>query len=128
MEEGHQTERMIELDIWIMVSGPERHNVPKRILNVESLDYQYKSRPGLVEMPLDQLEREQGGVRAKKKAGQVLPEVAGLWKENEGPFFLGKTTSYADLVQYHSKSVIHLHKARIKPGGSEHTKKRRREN
>jgi glutathione S-transferase len=72
--------------------------VPKRILNAESIGYWYTSRPGLIGMPLDQLEREKGGVRAWNEAGPVLREVTVLLKENEGPFFLGKTASYADLV------------------------------
>ncbi|KAJ5856519.1 Glutathione S-transferase N-terminal [Penicillium soppii] len=64
--------------------------VPKRILNAESIGYWYTSRPGLIGMPLDQLEREKGGVRAWNEAGPVLREVTVLLKENEGPFLLGQ--------------------------------------
>lgn len=72
--------------------------VPKRILNAESVDYWYTSRPALVGMPLDQLEREKGGVQAWNEAEPALCEVTVLLNENEGPFFLGQTVSYADLV------------------------------
>ncbi|KGO47787.1 Glutathione S-transferase, N-terminal [Penicillium expansum] len=72
--------------------------VPKRILNAESLDYWYTTRSAMVGMPLDQLEREKGGVRAWNEAGPALCEVTALLKENEGPFFMGNTISYADLV------------------------------
>ncbi|CAI7678909.1 unnamed protein product [Penicillium pancosmium] len=72
--------------------------VPKRILNTESVDYWYTSRPALVGMPLDQLEREKGGIQAWNEAEPVLREVTALLNENEGPFFLGQTVGYADLV------------------------------
>ncbi|KAF7560081.1 hypothetical protein G7046_g4076 [Stylonectria norvegica] len=73
--------------------------VPKRILNDASLEYWYRTRSATVGMPLDQLEKEQGGQPAWDAAKPVLAEVEALLKQNpEGPFFLGKTVSYADFV------------------------------
>jgi len=72
--------------------------VPKRVLNDESLDFWYSTREERFGMPLDQLEREKGGDRAWDQAEPALREVTALLKENAGPFFLGDTVSYADLV------------------------------
>ncbi|OQE38924.1 hypothetical protein PENCOP_c007G03622 [Penicillium coprophilum] len=74
--------------------------VPKRILNEESLEYWYTTREAMVGMSLDQFEKEKGGVRAWNEVEPVLREVTALLKENEGPFFMGKTASYADLVWF----------------------------
>lgn len=52
----------------------------------------------MVGMPLDQLEREQGGKQAWEAAAPVLAEVEALMREHEGPFFLGEEVSYADFV------------------------------
>jgi glutathione S-transferase len=72
--------------------------VPKKILNEESVDYWYSTREKFFGMPLDQLEKEQGGDRAWDQAEPALRGITALLKENDGPFFLGNTASYADLV------------------------------
>ncbi|CAM1504384.1 Fc.00g019750.m01.CDS01 [Cosmosporella sp. VM-42] len=71
--------------------------VPRNILNEGSLNYWYETRAKTAGMPLDQLEKEKGGQQAWDAAQPVLHEVEALLKENtDGPFFLGKTISYAD--------------------------------
>jgi glutathione S-transferase len=49
-------------------------------------------------MPVDQLEKEKGGELAWNEAEPALRGATALLKENQGPFFLGETVSYADLV------------------------------
>jgi glutathione S-transferase len=74
-------------------------SVPRNILNDASVEYWYTTRSKVVGMPLDQLERDQGGKVAWDAAQPILHEVEALLKENaEGPLFLGKTVSYADFV------------------------------
>ncbi|KAJ5881592.1 Glutathione S-transferase N-terminal [Penicillium soppii] len=72
--------------------------VPRQILNEESVGYWNSTREQAFGMSLDQLEREKGGERAWNEAEPALREVTALLQENEGPFFLGNTVSYADLV------------------------------
>ncbi|KAJ5082396.1 hypothetical protein N7532_011439 [Penicillium argentinense] len=74
------------------------NQVPKRILNDASLDYWYKTRHEFCGMPVEELEKTQGGEKAWNQAEPVLREVTALLKQNEGPYLLGSTVSYADLV------------------------------
>ncbi|ODM23286.1 hypothetical protein SI65_00875 [Aspergillus cristatus] len=72
--------------------------VPKRILNDASLEYWYTTRERMFGMPLDRLEKEQGGDRAWGEVEVAIREATALLKEQNGPFFMGDTPSYADLV------------------------------
>ncbi|ORY57825.1 uncharacterized protein BCR38DRAFT_448764 [Pseudomassariella vexata] len=72
--------------------------LPKRLLNEASLPYWYETRSKQLSMPVDEYHAEEGGDKAWKRAREILPKVTEMLKENEGPFFLGKTASYADLV------------------------------
>ncbi|KAF5020101.1 hypothetical protein F66182_7864 [Fusarium sp. NRRL 66182] len=73
--------------------------VPERLLNDKSLPYWHETRTGMVGMPLDQYYEENGGQQAWDGAKEPLHEVEALLKDNsDGPFFLGKTPSYADFV------------------------------
>ncbi|KAM5355337.1 hypothetical protein ACJ41O_001983 [Fusarium nematophilum] len=73
--------------------------VPERLLSEESVGYWHETRSKMVGMPLDQLNKEKGGQQAWDAAQPVLHEVEALLKESsDGPFFLGKTPSYADFV------------------------------
>lgn len=51
-------------------------------------------------MPLDEYERQLGGEKAWIEALPALLEITSLLKERqtEGPFFLGKDISYADII------------------------------
>lgn len=73
--------------------------VPKNLLGDESLEYWHETRSEMVNMPLDQLDREKGGQQPWDAAKPILDEIEALLQENsDGPFFLGKTPSYADFV------------------------------
>ncbi|KAJ4146500.1 hypothetical protein NW754_001965 [Fusarium falciforme] len=90
-------------EIMPRIMGPLRPiyftTVPERLLNEESVPYWHETRSKLAGMPLDQLNKEKGGQVAWDAAKPIIAEVEALLKENsEGPFFLGKTPSYADFV------------------------------
>lgn len=71
--------------------------IPARLLNEASLPYWYETRAKAAGMPLDQLAEHQGGAAAFAKAEPMLKEVTALLAEkSDGPFFMGKTVSYAD--------------------------------
>lgn len=72
--------------------------VPKRLLNEASHEYWYRTREDKVGMKLDVLEETEGGEVALAKAEPLLRQVTGWLKENDGPFFMGNTVSYADFV------------------------------
>ncbi|KAJ5308989.1 hypothetical protein N7508_004368 [Penicillium antarcticum] len=90
------------------------------ILNDASLEYWYTTREKFVGMPVDQLEKEKGGELAWNEAEPALRSATALLKENEGPFFMGDTISYADLVW---ASVL-LFSKRLGPGFFEEATKR----
>lgn len=72
--------------------------VPVRLLTEKSIPYFTATREKAVGMPLDQFHRENGGPKAWEAARKPLSKIAALLEEKEGPFFLGKTVSYADFV------------------------------
>ncbi|CAG7561360.1 unnamed protein product [Fusarium equiseti] len=74
-------------------------HVPGRILNEKSQPYWYETRSKMAGQPLDELYQKEGGQSAWDNAKPHVQEVEALLRENsEGPFFLGKTPSYADFV------------------------------
>lgn len=72
--------------------------VPKRLLNEASVEYFVRKREERVGMKLDELEKTEGGELGFAKAAPLLRQVTGWLKENDGPFFMGTTVSYADFV------------------------------
>jgi glutathione S-transferase len=73
--------------------------VPRDILNERSIYYFNKTRAERFGMPLDEFEKsEKGGEKAWENAAPNLSQLARVLKENGGPFFLGKTVSYADFI------------------------------
>ncbi|KAJ6044811.1 uncharacterized protein N7446_003005 [Penicillium canescens] len=94
--------------------------VPRDILNDASLEFWYTTREKFFGMPVDQLEKTKGGVLAWNEAEPALRGATALLKENQGPFFLGETVSYADLVW---ASVLIFSK-RLGPGFFEEALKR----
>lgn len=73
--------------------------VPRDILNAESAEYFWRTRKELFGMELDELEKTQGGDKAWEAATPGLKKLGDLLREKpEGPYFLGKTVSYADFV------------------------------
>lgn len=72
--------------------------VPNQLLNEASLEYWYRTREEKVGMKLDVLEQTEGGEPGFAKAEPLLRQVTGWLTENDGPFFMGNTVSYADFV------------------------------
>ncbi len=48
-------------------------------------------------MPLEQFHRERG-VNAWEKSEEGFSKITAMLQENEGPFFMGHTVSYADFI------------------------------
>ncbi|KAI0473926.1 putative glutathione S-transferase [Xylariaceae sp. FL0804] len=73
--------------------------VVKRLLTEYNHPYWYRTREEWVGMPLEQFEREQGGEQAFIKAEEPLRAVTSVLRDNgDGPFFMGKTVSFADFI------------------------------
>ncbi|KAI1338730.1 thioredoxin-like protein [Xylariaceae sp. FL0016] len=71
--------------------------VVKRLLNDCNHEYWHRTRSEWFGMPLDQYEKEHGGEFAFSRSDEYLSNITALLRENEdGPFFMGKTVSYAD--------------------------------
>ncbi|KAL1607688.1 hypothetical protein SLS60_002623 [Paraconiothyrium brasiliense] len=71
--------------------------VPKNLLSNVSAEYFYLTREASYGKPLTQMEAE-----AKEEAWEemkpVAKEIGDLLREEGGPFFLGETVSYADVI------------------------------
>lgn len=77
------------------VRGHWMANIPRNVLNEASNVYWIPTREERLGMTLDELEKTEG--QDWEKAKPLLHQVTGWLKENnDGPFFLGKTVSYAD--------------------------------
>ncbi|KAF4494680.1 glutathione S-transferase [Fusarium agapanthi] len=75
------------------------YTVPNNILSEKSIPYWHETRSKMAGQPIEELHKEKGGQQAWDNAKAHIQEVEALLKENsEGPFFLGKTPSYADFV------------------------------
>ncbi|CAJ2500363.1 Uu.00g032160.m01.CDS01 [Anthostomella pinea] len=71
--------------------------VPKLILNDASVPYFVSTRENSIGVTLDQYAKEKGGEVAYQAAAPALKELTAMLKENgDGPYFMGKTVSYAD--------------------------------
>lgn len=71
---------------------------PRYVLNPPSAEYFDRTRAARFGMPLSQLENEKGGESAWKIAEPKWKELGTLLKAEVGPFFMGKTVSYADMI------------------------------
>ncbi|KAL9074355.1 MAG: hypothetical protein Q9161_002341 [Pseudevernia consocians] len=72
--------------------------VPRFVLNPPSVEYFERTRGARLGMTLSQLETEKGGESAWKAVEPKWKELGNLLKAEGGPFFMGKTVSYADLI------------------------------
>ncbi|GAB1317993.1 hypothetical protein MFIFM68171_08203 [Madurella fahalii] len=71
--------------------------VPRRLLAEESIHYWYESKERLAGIPVDVIEREEGGVVAYDRLEPALKEITAMLKENTaGPFFNGAEVGYVD--------------------------------
>jgi glutathione S-transferase len=74
--------------------------VPELLLSERSAEYFQRTRKERFGMTLDELARsEKGGEAAWEEAKPVIQEIVAILHEHEeGPYVLGKTPSYADLI------------------------------
>ncbi|KAK9438332.1 putative glutathione S-transferase [Metarhizium brunneum] len=73
--------------------------IPTNLLNEASVDYWYTTRNKSVGMAVQEFEQRNGGEVAYIGAEPFLQRITILLQENNnGPFFMGKTISYADFI------------------------------
>lgn len=73
--------------------------VPKRLLNDPSAEYFTRTRSEDVGAPLDEFGKQTSDDDCFKTAEPAIREVTAMLKENtDGPFFMGSTFSWADIV------------------------------
>jgi glutathione S-transferase len=68
-----------------------------RVLSDKSIPYFTATREEDIGMPLDQFHRERG-MTAWEESEEAFSKITAMLQENEGPFFMGQTVSYADFV------------------------------
>ena len=89
----------LEKTIAVALSPIFMPRVPRDMLNPRSIAYFTRTREAMVGMSLDEFEKsERGGEQAWENTEPHLRELAKLLKESGGPFLMGKTVSYADLI------------------------------
>ena len=80
--------------------------IPQLLLNEASQKYFYETRSASVGMDLEELGKIKGGEQCFDAIEDKLREMTALLKESpEGPFFMGKTVSYADFLWL---SLLHM--------------------
>ncbi|KNG51284.1 glutathione s-transferase [Stemphylium lycopersici] len=72
--------------------------VPVVLLNKPSADYFFESRAKIFGKPLEEMEKGADVEQCWEGARAPAKEVGDLLRKNGGPFFLGETVSYADLI------------------------------
>jgi len=70
---------------------------PRDVLGEGSLAYWYRTRAETYGMPVDDYERAHPPAECWAAARPALEGVTALLRETDGPFFLGREVSYADL-------------------------------
>ncbi|KAH8679078.1 hypothetical protein BGZ60DRAFT_428882 [Tricladium varicosporioides] len=78
--------------------GVWTHLAPYVLLNEPSREYFVRTREARIGKSLDEFRKEKGGEEAWIEASVGLKELGTLLGEEEGPFFMGGTPSYADFV------------------------------
>ena len=73
-------------------------HVPRTFLNEASLEYWYRTRGEAIGRHVDEHEEANPSESCWAAAKPALEKITALLQETEGPFFLGDTVSYADLV------------------------------
>ena len=73
-------------------------HVPRTFLNEASLEYWYRTRGEAVGKHVDEHEKANPPDVCFAAAKPGLEKVTALLRETEGPFFMGETVSYTDLV------------------------------
>lgn len=94
--------KVVEQMVATMSFGPGLRGVllariPGRLLNPPSVEYWQETRSKAIGKPLSEITEDEQGDKAWEYAAPAIKEVTRLLKENsEGPFFEGKTVTYAD--------------------------------
>lgn len=71
--------------------------MPERLLNPSSVGYWHETRSKVIGKPLSELTEDERGDKAWDAAKKHVQEISRLLRENsDGPFFEGKTVTYAD--------------------------------
>jgi glutathione S-transferase len=70
--------------------------VPDRLLSDKSIGYWHETRCKALGKPVNELTEDEQGEKAWANSAQNIQAVTSLLKENDGPFFMGETVSYAD--------------------------------
>lgn len=92
-----EVEKLIPKLFWPM-AGIHLPKIPKNILNPPSAEYVERTRADNSKEARSELESDPGGEKTWAQVQQTLKELGDILKANGGPFALGKTVSYADLV------------------------------
>lgn len=71
--------------------------VPTQLLSLDSVAYFHRTREEGVGMPLEELYNRDKD-KVWDKAAEGFSGITALLQENEGPFFMGNTPSYADII------------------------------
>lgn len=72
--------------------------LPRVLLRPKSIDYFESTRAIRFGMPLPEFEKVKGGEAGWAAAKPGFDKMATLLKQNGGPFFMGNTLSYADII------------------------------
>ncbi len=93
-----QVEELIPKAIMGPLRGVCMPKIPRNLLNKPSAVYFEKTRAERFGCSLAEFEKKTPENEAWEEAEPGLKEMGDLLKKEGGPFFLGKTVSYADLV------------------------------
>ncbi|KAG8624244.1 hypothetical protein KVT40_007311 [Elsinoe batatas] len=83
-------------DIWRALQPVILPLIPRNVLNPSSAEYFQRTRKEIFGMPLDEFEATKGGDEAWKNAEKPIGEMASLLREEDGPYFQGDKSCYAD--------------------------------
>ena len=93
-----QVEALMLKTVSLPLRGVIMPKIPKNLLNPPSAEYFERTRAKRFGCPLSELEKKTSEDEAWKNAEPAIYELAELLKKQSGPFFLGETVSYADLI------------------------------
>lgn len=93
-----KVEALIPKAMMATLRGVVMPKIPRNLLNPPSAEYFEETRAKRFGCPLEELEKKTPEDEAWNDAEPGIHEMGSLLKQQGGPFFLGKTVSYADLV------------------------------
>ena len=86
------------LKFFTAIRGVFMPKIPQNLLNPTSATYFEETRAKRFGMPLSELGRTSGGESAWQAAEPALKELGDILKRNGGPFTLGETVGFADMI------------------------------